>query len=139
MQTEKIAEMKTRVVIEPEPDDNAVETIAGAQSDKPIVAREMFQQTFIAAFTTAGAMSGLRSLMIAQDDQLAREAANALYDSALQVPALRFMIEEGSGWVQRGFVLIAFGTSIVRGVRAEIQERRALAVANENAPDSTGQ
>jgi hypothetical protein len=65
----------------------------------------------------------LRSLSISENDQAARAASDAIYDTAAEIPALRFLIEPGNVWVQRAFVVGAFGYGVYASCMAEIRAR----------------
>lgn len=65
----------------------------------------------------------LESLPIAADDQQARKAADAIYDTCLEVAWLRWIIAPENEYVQRAAVIGVFFAGKGQMVRAELQER----------------
>ncbi|MDF1846193.1 MAG: hypothetical protein P1U69_03235 [Parvibaculaceae bacterium] len=61
----------------------------------------------------------LTTLVIAENDQAARAASDALWDTCNEVPWLRWMIEPGSVWAQRAFVIGGFVVPLSIAARAE--------------------
>lgn len=77
----------------------------------------------------------LQTLQISEADPAARAASDALYETCLDVPWMRFLIQPESKWAQRSLVVGSFAVGLVQGVRAELAARAdaAAAAANDNA------
>jgi len=96
--------------------------------------RDEFFAAFIGCFKGANVLvqyktgEALRSLDIAADDPAARAASDAIYDTALEVPWLHWLLSPGNKWVQRIAVIGAFGFTVSTGVAAELKARRPTPV-----------
>lgn len=96
-----------------------------------IMAREEFRAAFVAVFNIAGGVSGLQSIAIDAGEKPKAEAcADAIYDTALEVPWLRFLIEPSNIWLQRALVVGMFTIPKALAVRNELAARRRP--ANDN-------
>lgn len=73
----------------------------------------------------------LKTLMIAETDQGARAASDALWDICNEVPWLRWMIEPGSVWAQRALVIGGFVVPLAISARAEYAALNAKPVNPE--------
>lgn len=80
----------------------------------------------------------LRTLQIAENDPAARAASDALYETCLDVPWMRFLIQPESKWAQRSLVVGSFAVGLVQGVRAELSARAEAAAAAAAANDNAG-
>ncbi len=73
----------------------------------------------------------LKTIMIAETDQGARAASDALWDICNEVPWLRWMIEPGSVWAQRALVIGGFVVPLAISARAEYAAMNAKPVNPE--------
>ena len=89
-----------------------------------VIPYETFHRGFCAAFNGAAYATKLRSLAANDTDPLTAAASKSLYDTALDWPALRFLIEPRNKWLARAVVMGAFGGRVAAGVRQELAERR---------------
>jgi hypothetical protein len=96
-----------------------------------VLTKEQFFAGFGGMFAMASAMTGLKSLTVEADDDSARQASDAIYDTAAEVPMFRFLIAPGNLYVQRALVVLAFGVPKYQAVKAEALERRGQARARK--------
>lgn len=83
-----------------------------------------FCKVFVGGFNAAHHLTGLRALKIEQGDGAAQDAAKAIYDTILEVPALHFMLRPGGKWLERALAVGMFALPMARAVKAELLERR---------------
>lgn len=133
------------VASSPDPAGSGAGASAGGQPGPSArLTRQQFRDGFAGLFNVGSTATGLKSLRIDADRKpQADAAADALYDTAQEVSWLAWLIEPGNVWVQRAFVVGAFGFGMGQGVRAELAERRrqakpAAPVARSN-PDNPSQ
>lgn len=104
---------------------------AAAQVDAPqiedvpaCVSREQFRISIIGAFNFGGLF--LKSFAVsAEETPRAEAAADALYDTALEVHWLRWLLDPQAATVQRLFVIFAFVGPKARAIMAEVKAARA--------------
>jgi hypothetical protein len=84
-----------------------------------------FYQLFCAAHRYPGQMLGLPSLRDAETHPGAREASDAIYETACEVPSLRFLVERRGKWFQRVSVIAAFAVPVYGGAFVELRGKRA--------------
>jgi|GEM_PF-1735275 hypothetical protein len=90
-----------------------------------IIGPDQFRSLFHFIFNTAGAMTPIKSLKIAEEEkESADSASDALYEIALEVPSMRFLIEVGNKNMQRAVVLGVFVYGKGGAVVAELKERK---------------
>jgi hypothetical protein len=98
----------------------------GAPAAPARVTREQFAELLAAALGIAGAVTGLRSLPIADAERPAfMPAAGAVYDTVVEIPALHWLLEPGNVYVQRALVVAAFVVPKARAVADELAAVRA--------------
>lgn len=113
-----------------DPDSDRLDAGAGAAAPggagpaPGVIPYETFHRGFCAAFNGAAFATKLHSLAANENDQLTMAASKSLYDTALDWPALRFLIQPRNKWIARAVVMGAFGGRVVVGVRQELAERR---------------
>lgn len=83
-----------------------------------------FHKVFVTAFQVSSHLSGLKSLYVDEGEGSAKAATKAIYDTCLEVPALRFMLQPSNKWLERGFAVAAFTVPMAHGVSKELAERR---------------
>ncbi len=101
-----------------------------------MLTREEFQAAFIGGFEMGHEYTELQSLKIPSDkENRARGCAGALYDTAIDIPALRFLIEPKNKWWGR---ILAIGMFTVPMSKAIIFELRmkALGQAGGSTPSA---
>gem|GEM_PF-4508538 len=105
-----------------------------------MISADEFYGGFCLAFNLPAGMARLDSLAVDQGDPAARAASDALYETALETPALRFLVSPGNKWVQRALVIVAFAGPKAAAVRAELAARRTpvRSAANDNTPQDRG-
>ena len=114
---------------DPGPDGAACDTPPGT------LTREQFKDAFGGALTLAGTLTQLQTLKGSPDLPSFPPAADAIYDTALDSPWLRFLIEPGSVWAARVLAIAAFAGPVAFGCRHEIAARNAQPVRqDETAP-----
>lgn len=105
----------------------------GAGAVAAVMSREEFRAFLEGVFTVASAASRLQSLGV-KGDPTFPPAADAIYDTAAEVPALRWLIEQQGVWLQRVIALAVFGGAKVAAVRAEIAMMKLQARSGGAAP-----
>lgn len=90
---------------------------------------DFYQGVFVPLHAVSGAVFMLESLPVKpEEEQRARAASDALYDTALETPALRFLIEPSNKWMQRAFALWAYAAPKAAAVRMELMAKKAQPV-----------
>ena len=95
--------------------------------------KDQFFAGFGGAFTMASAITRLDSLAIDDKDKMAREASDAIYDTAMEIPMFHFMVRPGNVYVQRALVIMVFGKTKMDAVKAEVMMKRAALAQSANA------
>jgi hypothetical protein len=90
-----------------------------------ILTSEQFFAVFCGVFSISSAVTRLESLRVETTEQTARECSDALYETALEVPAFRFLVEPSSIWMQRGMIVLAFALPKAQAVRMELLSKKA--------------
>lgn len=103
--------------------------IVGDDSPPGVLSRDQFFEAFRGCFNIGHQFTGLQSLAVPANDNAARAACDAVYDIALEVEYLRFLIQPGNVWIQRSIAIGAFAVPKYLGVTAELDARRAAAEA----------
>lgn len=94
----------------------------------PVMDRPTFQKSFSGLFNFGGAF--FPSLKIRPEEiEQADNASSALYDCAIEVEWLRFLIQPGNLWAQRIIVIGMFVLPKAQGLRNDIVARRASQLA----------
>lgn len=107
-----------------------------------VLTREQFAAGLRAAFALSGGLVGLNTLRQAPEQPSFPPACDALYDTASEVPWLRFLISPDSIWLQRAIAIGAFAVPLGAGCAAELRARRlprpAPAADSGETPAQTG-
>ncbi len=80
----------------------------------------------------------LKSLQIAPDDEAARQASDALYETCLEVPWLRWMVTYEGKWIKRAVAIGGFGLGLSASVMAELNAERAQTAQPAKAEPTPG-
>lgn len=104
-----------------------------------LLSREHFYSMFQVAFAAPNLLPAwplpLEALPIkAGEDRAARAASDAIYDIALETPALRWLIEPQSVWLQRLMVIGAFAVPKAAAVSREIAHKRGGLYREKQTP-----
>lgn len=100
--------------------------------------KDQFHATFVAMFGLGSKLSGLKALEVGPADGDARAASDAIYDTAEEVPWLRFLIEPGNIYVQRALAVGVFAFGKYSAVKAEIAARQPPRPASPAARSTVG-
>jgi hypothetical protein len=112
-------------------DDAPADEMGEAAAPEVLLTKDQFTTNFIGVFNLGGALTGMKSLSIEDTERAqAAAAAEAIYDSALEISWLRFLIRPESVWMQRAFALGAFAVPKYKAVTIELAGR-----AQKRAPD----
>lgn len=128
----------------PLPDDEtqAQVTVGEGARDKVtssgMMTYEAFDQLFCTTFLISGHATGFKTLTDAPALSSRPDATRAMYDAILDTPALHFIINPQSLWMQRAFAMGAFFVPVSIGVANELRERR-LPSAASSASSSSGE
>ncbi|TAL03672.1 MAG: hypothetical protein EPO08_03520 [Rhodospirillaceae bacterium] len=88
-----------------------------------VLSREEFRASFVGSFGVGAIF--LPALAIAPDEtEKAAAAADAIYDSALEVAWLRFLVDPQSKWVPRIIAISVFAIPKGKAVMVAIQEKK---------------
>lgn len=124
-----------------------------AAADEPardgdvLLSPEEFFDTFRTAFNVAAAAPTiipprsppLASMQVAEGDQQARDASDALYGIIAETPWLHFLIQPQSVWFKRIVALGGFAFMKAMAVNAELAERREVKIAKAKAQAASAQ
>lgn len=103
--------------------DDAAQTIIPEE----VISKEQFREGFVGVFHVGHRLSKLNALAIdGERVSVAHGAADALYETALDVSWLRWLISPGNKWVQRAFAMGAFAVPLGMATVAELRERQAV-------------
>lgn len=86
---------------------------------------DAFHDGFCKAFELGGHIGQLQTLLNAPKQPSCPDATRAVYDIAIETPALHFLIKPGSIWVQRAFAIGSFAVPVTLGCVAEIRAKAA--------------
>lgn len=86
---------------------------------------DVFHEGFCKAFHLGGHLSGLETLLNAPQQKTCPDATRAIYDIALDTPALHFLIKPGSIWMQRAFAIGSFVVPVSIACAHEVKARTA--------------
>ncbi len=115
---------------EAQPDFASIEADLGASAPAAdpaasgFLTKDQFYAGFGGCFTMASAVTRLKSLEINDNDRMAREASDAIYDTAIETPMFHFLVRPGNVYVQRSLVILVFAKTKADMVKAEIAMRR---------------
>ena len=113
------------------PDFESIEADLGANmpaadpAASGFLTKDQFFAGFGGCFTMASAVTGLQSLEISDKDKMAREASDAIYDTAIETPMFHFLVRPGNIYVQRSLVILVFAKTKADAVKLEAAEKRA--------------
>lgn len=105
--------------------------MAASSSDIPTLTPEgfisysAFHEGFCKAFELGGHIGQLQTLLNAPKQPSCPSATQAIYEIAVDTPALHFLIKPGSIWVQRAFAIGSFAVPVALGCAAEIRAKAA--------------
>lgn len=95
-----------------------------AEIIEKILSREEFNKMFVTGFQMSSHLTNLQSLYVENQDGRARACSDALYDTCLEIPALRGLLMPQNKWLERGFAILAFSVPIGLNVRNEVFTRQ---------------
>lgn len=116
--------------------DDAVSGVGGeslphpsdVSSSDPVVPADQWISGFLGGFNLAGNFVHALKIM-PEEEGKARAAAEAIYNTALDVPSLRFLIAPQGKWIGRGVAVAMFIGPKAIAAREEIRGRRSKAAA----------
>ena len=117
-------------------DDIDIEYDAGEGAEEPkgesaglnpdgTMTRETFYIAFKGLFNISAGFTKLESLKVADNDQSAQMASDAIYDIASEVHYFRFLIMPSNVWLQRSICILAFLVPKCVAIKAELEIRKA--------------
>lgn len=101
-----------------------------------LLSPEEFNAVFCGSFKFAHHLSGLKALNIGpHNEEAARGASRAIYDTLLDIPMLRGLLNPGLGgkWLERGFAVAALTVPMAQAINAELAAKRHTA-PQQNSP-----
>lgn len=106
-----------------------------APAGPALMPRDEWCKMWLACHGIGGNIIGVRALIEAPERKGAMDAAGAIYDTAAETPALRWLLDPQGEWVKRIVVVGTFYAPLSRDVMTELRARRrpAPAAANANA------
>lgn len=133
--SEEVAALAAEAAAE---EGEGVEEEAAGPPETPdgCIDREAFRSLFVGAHTTVGHVVDLRTLVAVGDNPAALAAADAIYDTACEVEALRFLIEPGGKWVQRAASVLVFAVPVALGCGQEIKAKRQAKAERKAAKEA---
>lgn len=106
--------------------DTATEAaVQSGASHAPVLNAEDFHKVFCTAFNVGSAVTGLKSLEVAENDDKARACSLAVFETCQDIPALNFLLQPGGKWGVRIMAIAAFTLPMARGVSQELQARQS--------------
>ena len=97
-----------------------------ANSAGILTKEQFFTGVFRPVHDLPGQVMKLQSLPIKENElEAARGASDAVYDTALEVPWLRFLVEPSNIYVQRAIVIAAYAIPKAIAVRAEVMAMKS--------------
>lgn len=90
-----------------------------------LITREVFFHGFCQAHAMCGLFVGSQALQGVPDMRESRPAADALYDTIKETPALHFLLSPHGKWMQRAAAWAAFAIPAYGGALGELRARRA--------------
>lgn len=126
---------------EPQPDhfDGLINESAAPMPDgtsEAVLSKADFHSVFCGGFQAASAMTGYKSLRVEKSDDHAKAAADAIYDTLNEIPALQFLLKPQGRWMQRAVIIGSFAFGMSRAVAEERMQR--LAAAGELQAEAGG-
>lgn len=94
--------------------------------DTTLISQEDFRKSFIGFHSMGAAMSGIQSLALPNshiNEATAEEIADTIYETILDIPLLRPMLQPGNKWIGRGFVMVVYISGMKNAVREEMAQR----------------
>ena len=128
-------DVKTTGELPPEPEmmtaRNSLAT-GGVKGPVDPISKDEFYVGVAALMQFGGVATKLKSLPIKpEEEEDARLAVDALYDTAVDVPWLHFLVEPGNKWVQRALCIGVFVKGKYEVVRLEIAGRKLASKEQE--------
>ena len=123
------------IEVDPEPGEAPPEGVEGV-IDGRFVSRDAWHDGMVKGLMLAHHMTGLQSLGKGAADPAARDATGAMYDICIDTPALHFLVQPGSIWLQRAMAIGAWTIPMAMGCAAEIAQRKrgGAPPANDSSP-----
>jgi hypothetical protein len=87
---------------------------------------EAFDQLFCTTFLISGHATGFQTLVQAPELSSRPDATKAMYEAILDTPALHFIINPQSLWMQRAFAMGAFFVPVALGVAGEMRAKKTV-------------
>ena len=109
------------------PGGSMVGSVTSVPSTEAVIDKEGFQSLFVGSFEFAHHFTGYQSLKVAKADARAKNCADALYETILDVPQLHFLIKPQSKWYGRAAAIGMFTIPMAIAVRNEHFARRHAA------------
>lgn len=97
-----------------------------------LIDRAVWCATFGELLAAGGQLARLKTLEQAASWPSCRPAAEALYDTARDVPALQFLIRPGNVWIGRALAIGMFALPLANGVKVELLARRQPAAGTNS-------
>jgi len=129
------------IPLEPEPGEYEKAFEAGlggglASVEGGFIPLDSFCKGYDLIFSMLGEVTGLDTLKRVSGSTASRSAAEAVYETAKDVPWLNWLLWPESKWFQRAFALGAFSLPLYLGCREELRARDARPVNDNNAANT---
>lgn len=97
--------------------------------DTTILSQKDFRKSFVGMHGMASAMTGMKSIALPNshiNEETAHEVADTIYETILDIPMLRSMLQPNNKWIGRAFVMVAYAQGMRGAVRAELMARQPV-------------
>lgn len=109
----------------PVPDEGGAPIDAATGQPALVMPFDEWNRCFCLAFNVSGSVLQLRTLQaVTAATPYEVDAARAVYDTACEVDALRFLVEPQGKWMQRAAAVGLFGYSLAGAVQHEVAAKR---------------
>ncbi|MDD9912959.1 MAG: hypothetical protein OXR68_00210 [Alphaproteobacteria bacterium] len=102
------------------------------------MSQEEFHKTFCLVCGVTSGMTGLNAINTPENDENARRATEALYNTAVEL-GWTWLLSPHGKWAERVFVIGAFAMAKAKAVKEELAARQAKDVTPENGAEKPKQ
>jgi len=90
-----------------------------------ILSGDDFHELFCVGMNTASAVMQIKSLSVQKEDEACRNATRAMYETILDIPSLRFMLQPQNKWLERAIAIGVFTVPMAQAVANETAQKKA--------------
>lgn len=117
----------------------APETVAGQGAASTLLSKEDYHALICGCLKTGSILTGFKSLDIDPNDERNRKGTGAIYETISEIPALAFMLNPQSKWLDRTLSIALFVLPIAQGCAAERRAATSVAKTPQGSSDQVYQ